>query len=703
MHNPQKWKMATHLRLKLPVLRIAFGLLFCIGQVPNPVHAQLSTFRGRQVLEETEGDRVIRYVDGLYVIRFHEWVTPAEKRDFFNRHGLEPYFDESPTGRWHVRGIPSSDNHVRIANFLKEPIIAKAILTRIVKIFQGGNKSRSSETESTEGLILRDSYFSPPDDEYYELQWYLNNTGVMDGDSTGATPDADINAPEAWEIEEGEPLFVAVLDSGIPLDGQGNLNHPDLTNEGTTRVIELFEWAVFYDEPNLDDLCGHGTNVTGVLTATKDNDEEGIAGLVTEKIHVVPVKVGGQYEEASPAEMATYVEETIDELEDENPNYRIILNCSWGWNEEDQDGEMLPAVNYAYNHGVLMVCAIGNEQNEAVEYPAVYAETKSNVIAVGSTNWNDEVSSWSSTGDEITVVAPGGGDGDYKVRFQSHRNIYTTFQEADYGWNIGTSFATALVTGLAALVWSIDPDLTPEEVRQAIIDNAVDIGASSNRMGNGRIDAYATLSNVYDPVTAPTGLFGVYFAPGHGGPKVHLEWNRNPSGQGVDKYWLERAVEEGEFITISKTIPDPGSGSTVEYDNWNPPEAEYLRYRVKAHNDYGWGPSCSPVIVELGPFKSSYEESVPTRLKLEPNYPNPSNTFTHIRFGLPQTTNVRLRVMNVRGQTVRVLIDEIIPAGWHTVTWDGKNDAGIDVASGIYLYMIEVDNKKILKKMTIIR
>ena len=203
--------------------------------------------------------------------------------------------------------------------------------------------------------------------------------------------------------------------------------------------------------------------------------------------------------------------------------------------------------------------------------------------------------------------------------------------------------------------------------------------------------------------TAPTGLWGVYFPPGHGGPKVHLEWNRNPLYQGVDKYWLERAVEEGEFITISKSIPDPGSGSTVEYDNWNPPSAEYLRYRVKAHNDYGWGPPCTPVIVELEPFKSGYIETAPTKLKLEPNYPNPCNTITQIRFGLPSVSHVRLQIMKIRGQIVRVLVDEEKPAGWYTVTWDGKNESGHDVASGIYLYVLESEGKRLLKKMTLIR
>lgn len=59
--------------------------------------------------------------------------------------------------------------------------------------------------------------------------------------------------------------------------------------------------------------------------------------------------------------------------------------------------------------------------------------------------------------------------------------------------------------------------------------------------------------------------------------------------------------------------------------------------------------------------------------------------------------------MNIRGETVRILVDDEMATGWHTVTWDGKNADDSNVASGIYLYLIETDEKKILKRMTLIR
>jgi len=205
------------------------------------------------------------------------------------------------------------------------------------------------------------------------------------------------------------------------------------------------------------------------------------------------------------------------------------------------------------------------------------------------------------------------------------------------------------------------------------------------------------------PPTAPTGLWGRY------NPRtesIELEWDRNPVEQGVDYYQLDRADEDGGFYPLARRIWDPGTGDTVEWiDREIEPGVEFYRYCVKAHNDQGWGPFCYSITVRVdeGPLMRSGVESAPEDLTLEPNYPNPFNPTTQIKFGLPRASHIRLQIMNVRGQTIRVLVDEQRAAGWYTVTWDSKNETGRDVASGIYLYLIEADNKKILKKLTLIR
>jgi hypothetical protein len=208
--------------------------------------------------------------------------------------------------------------------------------------------------------------------------------------------------------------------------------------------------------------------------------------------------------------------------------------------------------------------------------------------------------------------------------------------------------------------------------------------------------------------TAPTGLSGWFDSIE---TVVHLQWHRNPTSENVDYYWLECAEEEEDFEVIAKMVWDPGSGSWVAYDHHmlEPPGAEYLRYRVRAHNNVGWGPFCNPIEVplDIGPLRAMDEaeriESVPKMLTLAANYPNPFNPDTQIRFGLPNSARVNLVIYNLRSQVVRVLVDQEMHAGWHMLRWDGKNEQNQDVASGIYLYILQTDGKRLLRKMMLIR
>jgi hypothetical protein len=94
---------------------------------------------------------------------------------------------------------------------------------------------------------------------------------------------------------------------------------------------------------------------------------------------------------------------------------------------------------------------------------------------------------------------------------------------------------------------------------------------------------------------------------------------------------------------------------------------------------------------------------VPDRYSLNQNYPNPFNPSTEISFALKADGNVRLTVFNVLGQQVRTLVDEYMPAGNHTVTWDGHSEDGGSAASGIYFYRIQANDYVDTKKMTLLK
>ena len=113
-------------------------------------------------------------------------------------------------------------------------------------------------------------------------------------------------------------------------------------------------------------------------------------------------------------------------------------------------------------------------------------------------------------------------------------------------------------------------------------------------------------------------------------------------------------------------------------------------------------------------FAARYNQSVitnteeeasdlPTEFQLDQNYPNPFNPTTQIRFGLPEPSVIRLSIYNLLGQEVHVLVNGEKPAGWHTVTWNGRDQSGSPAASGIYLYHLHTPDYVNTRKMMLIK
>jgi parallel beta-helix repeat protein len=266
-----------------------------------------------------------------------------------------------------------------------------------------------------------------------------------------------IEAEFAWNTTRGEStVLVAVIDSGI------DYNHPDLV----ANYVPLgYDW-VNNDTDPLDDY-GHGTHCAGIIGA-EFNNGIGIAGLA--QVRIMAEKSGApQWTEDN---LVNGIYHAVDQGAD-------ILSCSWG---DYQDSvSMREAIKYAYNAGVLVVAAAGNEETSAKLYPAAYEE----VVAVTATNEFDEPASFTNFGDWGEVAAPG-------------VNIYSTISEIHdphvhypYDSVSGTSMSTPHVAGVAALIWSQFPNMTRHQVRAQLQYTADDLGYSGFDVyyGYGRINA----------------------------------------------------------------------------------------------------------------------------------------------------------------------------------------------------------------------
>ena len=329
-----------------------------------------------------------------------------------------------------------------------------------------------------------------PNDEYFSMQWHLHNTGEFVG-----KPNADINAPEAWEITTGDPnIVVAVVDTGVDLD------HPDLVNNLVPG----------YDFHNNDDLPeptnnaqAHGTACAGLIAA-EGNNSIGVTG-VTWKCKIMPIRayMWGNWGATPESQIATAVRWAATHGAD-------IISNSW------EDNIPLPIVRSAFadvtqpgglgrnGKGCIALAAAGNQGN-IVHTPAAHPE----VIAVGATDADDIWYSYSNFGPELDVVAPSGDWWDNRMTVPQ----WTTDIAGSAGYNSdntdpsildytdamsGTSGACPIVAGVSALILSIEPDLTSNEVRHFLERSAKDLGepGRDDYYGWGRVDARAALDMV---------------------------------------------------------------------------------------------------------------------------------------------------------------------------------------------------------------
>lgn len=334
----------------------------------------------------------------------------------------------------------------------------------------------------------------------YIDQWGLYNAGSY--------PRHDIHAPEAWAITTGSPnVVIAVLDTGV------DYTHPDLyskmwkntgeipnngiDDDGNGFIDDVMGWDFANNDKDpmddhMMDVFGfqikmlHGTFTASVAGAATNN-YSGMAGVAW-GCPVMAIKVTDQDGYGLESDVAEGVVYAVD-------NGAKVVNMSLAGDEDVP--ALAQAVDYAWEHGVLCVCASGNENVSFNMYPAAY----DNALAVGASNENDQRCTsmdWgqggSNYGPYLDIMAPG----------KQIIGASSMMEEQDYFYNDGTSAAAPFVAGAAALLWSAHPEWSVQKVFLQLTRTADDINPAGYDIytGHGRLNVYRALTENVETISS---------------------------------------------------------------------------------------------------------------------------------------------------------------------------------------------------------
>ncbi len=368
-------------------------------------------------------------------------------------------------------------------------------------------------------LQVAEDFSRDPNVLYAEPVYIYKTSTTPDDPRYGEQGHFDaVQAEAAWDITQGSSdVIIGIVDSGVDLD------HPDLAaniwvnedeipgngidDDGNGYVDDVYGWdfigASFDDivpdnDPDQDNGSDHGTHVAGIASAVGNNGV-GVTGMGWNMKILVT-----KHSSDDPSISIGYGYSGIVYCAD---NGADIINCSWGGGGYSQYAQ--DVINYAYEQGALVVGAAGNDTPDASYNPPQfcpphYPSAYDHVLSVSATDNIDRFTSFSYYGTTVDVAAPGSA-------------ILSTIpvSQGSYTRLSGTSMSSPLVAGVAGLVKSVYPDMTPDQITNQIkytSDNIDDIGTNSlyvqyGGIGEGRVNAYRAVSEAPQPFVEITSVF----------------------------------------------------------------------------------------------------------------------------------------------------------------------------------------------------
>lgn len=377
------------------------------------------------------------FMQGQINVKFEDGLNDAEINNILLKYNARIKSTISGIGVKVVE-VPVGQEDAIIEKLIEEGVVKYAELDRILKIQLA------------------------PNDTHYAMQYGLKNAGQSIKGQVG-TPNADIKIEPALDVTKGTGIKVAVLDTGL------DTAHPEFSGKVVAQKIFITS--------SIDDMHGHGTHVAGVIAANINNNQ-GIAGVCPE-CQLLIGKTMGNDGNSNFSLYASGLTWAAD-------NGAKVINASAGIYESSS--VLSDAASYAWNKGSIIVAAAGNDNTTAKFYPGAYP----NVVSVAATDNKDQKAPFSNKGDWVDLAAAG-------------RDIYSTVPThlyalqnskgtaLNYDYFSGTSMATPLVSGVAALIWSTPYGTSNQAVVDRLLNTADPISGTGTYWQKGRVNAAAAV------------------------------------------------------------------------------------------------------------------------------------------------------------------------------------------------------------------
>ncbi|MCB0394110.1 MAG: S8 family serine peptidase, partial [Bdellovibrionales bacterium] len=459
--------------------------------------------------------------------------------------GLSVPLSESETQTWVVlfKKNPSAERLKGISNSLGlsfDPFIAKDsdYFSRLFSVV--GDRSTVSKIPGLESIekshevalmAVQPSKKFPTEDSFSDYQWALDlNDQKVSRDVTNILSRTFDNRAESdlgWSKKRIETIegkmerdaVVAVIDSGATIDHEDFASDVFFKNEieceengkppigdaedkdGNKYAGDCLGWNFTSSNPNtarnVVDRIGHGTFVSGLLAADRDN-HQGIAGL-SKRIKILPLQVYTDRRDGGRDDSDIQVGKSLTDKVAKAVTYAAdrgvdVITMSIGWPNVIETRHVREAFDYASRKGVILVAASGNNDMPFPIFPCAYE----NVICVGSNSPNGEIAEFSNHGGHVDFVAPG----------DSILSLYPTlvqqksFGSTGYEVKSGTSFSAPYVAGIAALLRGTHPNWTSFNVKRALVGMTVDLAPSKRwvQYGLPRLTNWGKLSDRVAPL-----------------------------------------------------------------------------------------------------------------------------------------------------------------------------------------------------------